>query len=192
MRALAGFGQLEPGAAGEHLLAVIQELAQQALERQQLRLAVDQRQHVEAERGLHRGVLVQVVEHRVRVGVTLDFDDQPHALPIALVLHRGDAFDFLVADQLGDAFLEGRFVDLIGQLGDQDLGPPVVRFLELHLGPTQHSTAPGRIGVFDVVDDQTFAVFFEAHHQAARRKIGALDELQQLVDGGFGITDQVL
>ena len=175
--------QLELGAPRQHDLAVVEELDQQPLERQQLRLAVDQRQHVEAERLLHRGVLVQVVQHRVRVRVALDLDDQPHALAIALVLHRRDAVDLLLAHQLGDALLQHRFVDLIRQLGDDDLRAPMVGFFELDPRPNQHPPAPGCIGVFDVVDDQAFAVFFEAHHQAAGRKIGAFDELQQVVDG---------
>ena len=141
-------------------------------------MAVGQRQHVEAEGLLHRRVLVQVVQDSVRVGVALGLDDQAHAVPIALVLHGRDAFDLLVADELGDALLERGLVDLIGQLGDDHLGAPAVRFFELDTGSHQHATAASCIGMFDVVDDEAFAVFFEAHHQASGGKIRAFDELQ--------------
>ena len=100
------------------------------LRRQRLRLAVDQRQHVHVEGELQRGVLEQVVEHLARVGVALALDDQAHAVAVRLVAHVGDALDLLAADQVGDLLGEGRLVDLVGQLGDDDRHAAAARLLE--------------------------------------------------------------
>jgi hypothetical protein len=50
------------------------------VDRQRARHAVDEREHVRAERGLQLGVLVEVVEHDLRDGVALEHDDE--ALPL--------------------------------------------------------------------------------------------------------------
>ena len=51
----------------------------QRLQRQRARHAVDERDGVDAERRLHRGVLVELVEHDLRDRVALELDDDPHA-----------------------------------------------------------------------------------------------------------------
>src|SRR5205814_7520413 len=91
-----------------------------------------------------------------------------------------------------NALLQDRFIDLIRQLFDDELRAPVVGLFELDTRANQYPPAARRIRMLDVVDDQAFAVFFEAHDQAPGRKIGAFDELQQVVDGGLGIVDQVV
>ena len=52
-------------------LAVLDEDLQRALQREQARLAIHQRQHLHAERGLQRGVFVQLVEHLPRLRAAL-------------------------------------------------------------------------------------------------------------------------
>ena len=58
-------------AAAHNLAAVFYKLLEYALQGHCLRHAVDKYHHVEMERVLKRGVLVQVVEHLLRVGTAL-------------------------------------------------------------------------------------------------------------------------
>ena len=58
-------------AAANDVLLMLQIVPEHALERQNLRLAVHQRQHVHAEGILHLGMLVKVVQHHVGVHVAL-------------------------------------------------------------------------------------------------------------------------
>ena len=135
--ALAGSLQLELGAARDDLLAVLDVLLQRALEREhaRLRATLDQRQHVDAEGLLHGGVLEEVVEHLHRLGVALQLDDHAHAGAVRLVAQVADAVDLAVLDQLGDALEQRRLVDLVGQLGDDDLEAiAAVRLLDEGLG----------------------------------------------------------
>ena len=73
------------GPAPDDLAAVVDVVLEHALERQRLGLAVDEREHVEVEGRLQGGVLEQVVQHLVRVGVALDLDEDPHPVAVGLV-----------------------------------------------------------------------------------------------------------
>ena len=81
------------GAAGDDLLAEGDERLQHLLEAQQLGPAAAQRDHVDAEAGLQRRELEELVEHDVGVGVALELDDDAHAVAVALVAQVGDALD---------------------------------------------------------------------------------------------------
>ena len=73
-----------------------------------------------AEGRLQRGEAIKLVEHTSAPGVALQVDDDPHAVPVALVPHVGNALDPLLADQFGDAFHQARLVHLIGDFRDDD------------------------------------------------------------------------
>ena len=92
-------------------------------QRQHLRPAVDDGQHDDAEGLLQLGVLVEVVEHDLGDLAALQLDDDAHAVAVALVADVGDAFDRLLAHQLGDPLDQLRLVHLVGDLGDDDLLP---------------------------------------------------------------------
>ena len=125
--AIARLGEIENRAARDDLAAVTQEGLEHLLEPEQLRLAVDQRDHVDAEHRLERRLREQVVQHHFGDFAALELDDHAHAVLVGLVAQVGDALDFLVADQLGDALDQARLVHLVGQLGDDDgLAPPTL------------------------------------------------------------------
>ena len=51
-------------------------------------------------------VLVEVVENDFGLFAALQFEDDAHAVAIALVANFGDAFDLLVVDERGDVLDE--------------------------------------------------------------------------------------
>ena len=81
MLALLRLVELELRATHDHVVAVLDVVPQHFLERHHLRhepagLRIrHERQHNDAERRLHRGVLVQLVEHHARNRVALQLDD---------------------------------------------------------------------------------------------------------------------
>ena len=118
--ALAGLLELVAGAAGDDVAPVGDEPLEHLLQVQDARLpAVDGEQR-HAEAGLHRGVLVEVVQHHLRDGVALQLDDDPHPLARGLVAQVGDALELLLAHELGDVLDELRLVHLVRDLGDDD------------------------------------------------------------------------
>ena len=140
----AGLVQLELGAAGEDLVAVVDVVLQQALDVENTRLAVHQRQQVDAEGALHGRELEQVVEHLPGVHIAPQLDDDAHALAVGFVAQVGDAFDTLVAHQVGDPLDQRRLVDLVGQLGDDDGRAVAAAILDEDLGPDDDAAVAGR------------------------------------------------
>ena len=72
-------GQLVLGAAHDHLALVGHVVVDHRPQVQRARHVVDERDHVHAERGLHRRVLVELVEHDLGDHVALELDHEAHA-----------------------------------------------------------------------------------------------------------------
>ena len=102
VRAGLGLAQLELGAAPHDFAAELDEVLDDVEQRQHLRPAAGDRQHDDAERRLQLRVLVEVVEDDLRHLAALQLDDDAHAVAVGLVAQIGDAFDGLLAHQLGD------------------------------------------------------------------------------------------
>ena len=91
---------------------------------------------------------------------------------------------FFSRRQLGDRLDQVRLVDLVGDLGDDDLRP-ARRLLLLDHGPRAHddAAAAGLVGLLDAL---------AAVDVPAGREVRALDHLPELRDGGVGVVDQQL
>ena len=76
MGALLRFAQPKTGPALNHVELVQDPVTDELVDRQRPRHAVDQCQHVAAERVLQLGVLEQLIEYDPRLGVTLEDDHQ--------------------------------------------------------------------------------------------------------------------
>ena len=98
-----GLAQFELRAPAHHFNAVFDEQLQQRDQAQFARLAIHDRQQDHAERFLHLRQLEQVIQNDFRFFAALHFDHDAHAIAVGFVAHVGDAFDFLVLHQLGDA-----------------------------------------------------------------------------------------
>ena len=108
VRARLLLGELVLGAAHDHLALVSDVVVDHLAQVQRARDVVDERDHVHAERGLHRRVLVELVEHDLRDRVALELDHQAHAALVGLVAQVGDLGDPLVVDEFGDLRRSGR------------------------------------------------------------------------------------
>ena len=100
--------------------AVRQEAFQHLLQVEQARLAIDQRHHVHTEGVLQLRHLVQIVQDDVGDLATLQLDHDTHTGFIRLVADFRNAFDLLLIHQLGNLLEQGTFVDLVGQLINDD------------------------------------------------------------------------
>src|SRR5688572_26527763 len=119
-----------------------QESLEQLLQRQQLRLAVDEADHVDAEHALQRRLLEQVVQHDVRELAALQLDDDTHAVLVGLVAQLADALELLLAHELGNALDEPRLVYLVRQLRDDDCFAIAALTERLDVRTAAHVNAP--------------------------------------------------
>ena len=181
VRALLRFAQVILRAAPDHVDAMVNELLQRVNQRQRARLAVNDGQHDHPERLLELRVLVEIVQNHFRLLAALDLNDNAHAIAVRLVADVGDALDFLVLHQLRDALNDLGFVDLEGNLGDDDLNFFLGGTLDGRLGAHGELAAAGAVGVFD----PALAV-----NVGAGGEVRAGNERQHLVDGSRGLVQQ--
>ena len=85
-----GLPQEKARAAQHDLAPMLDVTGNGVLERKKLRLAVIDRQHVDAERGFERGVFVEIVDYDLRIPVALEFDDYAGVF-VGLVANVADA-----------------------------------------------------------------------------------------------------
>jgi hypothetical protein len=100
--AIAGFAEQELGAPADDFDAVVDEALDAVDQPHFARLAVDDRQHDDAEVDLHLRQLVQVVENDFGLLAALEFDHHAQTVAIAFVADVADAVDLLVVNQRGD------------------------------------------------------------------------------------------
>ncbi len=181
VRTVARLVQPVLGATLNDLDLVIDVVREGLRQVQRARHAVHQRQHVDAEAGLERRLLVQVVQNDVGVGVTLEVDDQSRLLVGRGIAHPADPVEIAGAHQLGDLLLDHLDRGLIRELGDDD---PVSGAALLDLGHGAHldGAATGSVGVQDAL---------AAEDLRARREVRTLDELHELVGRRLGVVQHV-
>ena len=142
---------------------------------------VHQGDGVDPEAGLERGVLVQVVEQDVGVGVALDVDDEAGTTLRRFVVDVPDTVQLPGLDQVPHLGGDRAGAGLVWEFGDHD-GGSALGLLDLRLGPHPHRAPPGPVGVHDPGPSQ---------EQGPGREVGTLDELHQVVRSGLGVVNEV-
>src|SRR5205807_471621 len=97
----------------DNVRTMVDELLQNIQKPELAWLAVDDRQHDDAEADLHLRLLIQVVEYNLGLFAALQLEDDAHAVPIALVADFRNAFQLLLVHKAGRMLDEARLVDLV-------------------------------------------------------------------------------
>src|ERR1700680_4941317 len=127
-----------------------EELFQQALERQNARLAVDQRQEDNRKRILQRRKLIELIEHDVRIGVALELENQPHGLlQVAFIADRRNALDAVFVHQRRDPLFHPIARLLEGDFADDDSKAVLAEFLDAGPSAQRDRAAAGVIAAPD-------------------------------------------
>ena len=182
MGAVAGLVEQELGPARDHLLAERDEQRQQVLQIHGLRPAGIQRQHVGREIRLQRRETIELVEDDVGHRIALQLDDDAHSILVGLVAQRADSLELAFLHQLRHVRNELGLVDLVRQLGDDDLGL-ARRFLFLDDGTRAHHDASAS-GLLVILDSGA------AVDVSAGREVGTLDQLSDVAGSHLRIVDQ--
>ena len=143
MRPLLRLLQVELGPTDHDLMTMIHERLYQIFQIKQLRTAIHQRDVIHAKRGLQGCQLIQFVQHHTRVRVALHVDDNPHTLPVGLIVHVRDPVNPFLVDQVRDVLDQLRLIDQIRNLGNDNL-LMIILHLDLRLS-TQHDASAPRL-----------------------------------------------
>ena len=175
--AVTGLGEEVCGAAADDVLAMIEEGADGVVERELLGLAVVDGEENHGEGFLHLGVFVELVEDDLVLGAALEADVDAHAVTVGLVAKfvAGDVGDDALGDELGDALHELGFIDLVGDLVDDDGFTAAGNLFDFGFAADDEATSAGAVGVGDLG---------AAENDAAGGEIGAEDVVER--DGEVG------
>ena len=155
-------------------------VVQHFLERQHARHAVDKCEHDDAEADLQLRVLEQFVDDDLRQCVRLELDDDVDALAVGCVVDVADLGKLLVAHELAELLEHAVAIDLVRDLGDDDLALAVLELLNAVLRTDGQRPAAGFVSVLDAGG---------AHDLATRGEIGAGHDLHELFGRDLGIVE---
>ena len=181
MKAFLCTVQIESGTAGHNFLLMFQIIVEDLFERQDFRLAVYKSQINHAERGLHVGVLIKIVQNNTRVDVLLQFNDDTGSVAVRFITQIGNTLDSLFMNQLSNPLNERRLIDLIRNLGHNDAALGRAHLLNFRTGTDIDFAATCAI----CLRDSDFP-----EDNSAGRKIRTGDIGHQLIVGDVRVVDQ--
>ncbi len=170
MGALLGLLQIILRAAADDFILELDVLLYHLFQGHDLRHLMVDGQHDDTHGILQLGILVQLVQHHLGVGVLADVNDDPHSLTVGLIVQVADALNALVFYEVRNVLNEARLVDHIGDLGDDDLGAAILLFLNGGAAAQGDLAAAGGVGGTDAA---------AAHDNAGSGEVRALDILHQ-------------
>ena len=169
-------------APADHLDAMVDEALKRLFEVEQLRPRAHERDHVDRERRLKRGVLVELVEDHALFFAALEFDHDAHAVTVALVANVADALDGPALDQFRHALDEVGLGDLVRNGVDHDRLAIVLARFGVGLGPHRDAAPAGPVPVQDSLASADLR---------ARREVGSPNDGGEVLDRAVRVVDQV-
>ena len=143
-------------------------------------MPVDERQHDGTEIDLHLGMLVQVVQHDLRIHIRTQLDNDAHAASIRFITECRDAVNDFLAGQVGNHFHQARLIHLVRQFRHNDTVLPAFHFFDIHSRADGDGTAARAVGIFNA---------FMPLDNGRRREIGPFDIFHQFINGDFRIIN---
>ena len=174
--AVEGLLQAELGAAGDDVAAVVDIAIDQLADVHLLRALLVEGQQGHAEGGFEGGLLEKRVEDGRGLFSALELDDDA-GLFVGLVAHVAYALNLLLGDELGDSDDEVGAINVVGDLGDDELLAAALHFLGMGFATDTDDALAG----LEIGEDA-----FATGDNAAGGEIGALDVAAEVVEGGGG------
>ena len=139
--------QLILGSSGDHFLLMLQIVQKHVQKIHDLGLLTDEGQHIHPEGILQLGVLIELVQYHVGVGVLAQLDHHPHALSVGLIPYVRDPVHLFQLHQLRDLYDQIRLVHHIGKFCGYDLAFSVGQGLYIRYGPDNDLSPARPIGL---------------------------------------------
>ena len=183
MTAFTGFSQFENRASCDDFTPVGKEAFQHLLQVQQLRLTIDQSDHIHTKGILQLGLLEEIIQNDFRHFIAFQFDNDTHTRFVGLVANIGNAVEFLFTNTFRDAFQKIFLVDLIRQLIDDNrltALPPIL--FKMCLGSHDDASTPRPVSLTNpgnTIDN------------APGREIRCRNDIDQFVDSAIRLMKQL-
>ena len=126
-------------------------------------------------------MLVQLIEHNVRIYILSQLNHDAHAVTVRLIPQVGNSLNLLFPCQVSYLLDQARLVYLIRQLRYHNARLAVGHSFHMSLGTHLHRTSSRSIGILYASS---------SHNQAAGREVRTLDDSHQLLHGSIRIVNQ--
>ena len=146
MRTFARFVQFELGSAGDNLFTEADECLNDVAQVEDFRPSAANGEHIGREARLRLCVAPQLVQHDIWGRITLQIDDDAHALAAGFIANVGHALNALVLRGFGDFFDQSGFADLKRNAGQDDRATIAFAFLNLVAGALHDGALAFAIG----------------------------------------------
>ena len=161
MDALLRLIQVKLSTTAYDINLVINVVAQNLAKRERTRNTVNQGQVNDAKVGLKLSLLVQVIQNNLWNRITLEVQNNTHALTVGLIAHVGNAFDFLLVNCLSNLLLKKALVNLIRNLSDNKTLTTTLDLLNVDFCADGNRTATSLIGILDALSTHDDAACWE-------------------------------
>ena len=178
MRPLLRFVEVVSGSSCHHIFLMPQIQLQHIQKIQNFRLLIHQSQHNHPEGILQLGMLVELIQDHIGVGVPAQLDTDAHTLPVGMIVNGGNSVDLLFSHQLRHFFNQAGFIYQIGKLCDNDLALAVGQSLDICHRPHPDLSPSGAVGLLDAPGSQNLR---------SGGKIRSLDNFQHFFHGGIAV-----
>ena len=176
----ARFVQFELRSAGDDLFTEADERLDDIAQVEDLRPSAANGEHIGGEARLRLRMAPQLVQHHIGGRITLQIDDDAHALAAGFIANVGNTLDTLVLRGFGDFFDQSGFADLKRNAGQDDRATIAFSFLNLVAGALHDGALAFAIG-------RTCAA--GAKDQWPSGEIRGRDDLDQLINGDGRVID---
>ena len=167
---------------------MLQIVFQHLLKVQDTRLAVNQRQHDDTKGALQGGMLVQTVQNNVRYSITLQLNNNLHAVfKAGEVINLSNALDYAVFSQVSNILNQVSFINLVGYFGNNDMMLTLVGRHNFSLGTDFYYAAAGVISAGNAFLAQNAGTgwevrAFDSRHQLRNFYIRVINQHNQAVN----------
>ena len=151
MEPFLSLGLVKPAASQNNLLAVGNITGQDWYNPHQARCEIVNSHHVEVVINLQISVFEKIVENQLGIGVFLELDGNAKAVSVRLVPYLSNSGYLVIDPNIVNLLDQDRFINLVRNLGDDDLLFSALQFFNLSSRADYDATFPSLVGFLELI-----------------------------------------
>ena len=151
MESFLSLGLVKTAASQNDLLAVGNITGQDWHNSHQTRREIVDRHHVEVVINLQISVLEKIVKNQLSISVFLELDSNAKTVTVGFVPHLSNASHLIIDPHIVNLLDQDRFINLVRNLGDDDLLFTALQLFNLSSGTHHDATFTSLIGFLDLI-----------------------------------------
>ena len=151
MKPFLSLGLVKTAASQNNLLAMGNITGQDWHNPHQTRREIVNSHHVEIVIDLQISVLKEVVENQLGIGVFLELNSNAKTVPVGFVPHLGNAGHLIIDPHIVDFLDQDRFINLVRNLGNDDLLFSAFQLFNLSSGAHHDATFSSLVSFLNLI-----------------------------------------